>query len=293
MDNARGWAWWAVVAAAALALAGCPRDIPPPDNQITDAAELLGAVRGTSTSVSQARFKDVRLDYFGQQGRATVRQLIAMSHPDRIRIQTYIPGMEDVAGMLVCACGRFAFHDRNEDVYYYGPATASNVARVLPVGLDCADLAHVMLGGAPHNRLDALGSAPALSWDRREGLYRLEWDKTGAEDERVELLVRHGDWRVARMTTWDAAGQTRYDYAADRFARIDGLVLPEKRRFLAGEGEDFSLTQEKVELDPDPEFPEAIFMLAPPTGSPVRYIGPEALAPPPPADGDLCAGGGR
>lgn len=274
-------------AGLAVLFAGCPRNIAPPSDQVTDAGELIAAVEAATTSVQDVRMLDVRLDFFGQQGRASVKQLVLIQHPDRLRIQTYIPGMEGIAGVLVCACGRFAFHDRQEDVYYYGPATAENVARVLPVGLGCQDLAHVLLGGAPHQRLLALGGEPTLKWDRRQGLYRLTWEQAGPQGERAEVQVRHGDWRVTRMRTWKGDGSLEYDYTAERFESQQGLMLPGKRRFVVpGTQEDFSLAQGETQINPGLD--EVLFELSPPGGSPVRYIGPMSPPPPPPVDGLLC-----
>ncbi len=280
--------WW-LLAGLGLLLGGCPKNVPPPTDEVTDAAELLEAINGATTSIDDARMLDVRLDYFGQQGRASIKQLILLQHPDRLRIQTYIPGMEGVAGVLVCACGKFAFHDRQEDVYYHGPATTENIARVMPVGLNCKDLAHVLLGGAPHDRLGSMGVEPSIQWDRTEGGYLLDWQGASGEDSRARVWVRHGDWRVTKMTTWTADGETRYDYEAEKFAKMGEIILPGRRRFVVkSTGEDFSLTQGETQVNP--ELDEVLFQLAPPAGSPVRYIGPQSSPPPPPVDGDLCGG---
>lgn len=284
-----------VVGFLALSLLyGCPKDYPPPTDQVTDPAELLAGVRTATEEVTDARFKDVRLDYFGEKGRLSVKQLVLVAHPDRVRIQTYIPGFEGVAGVLVCACGQFAFHDRQENVYYYGPSTAENVARVLPVGLSCEDLVHVMLGGAPHQRLELAGGEPRLKWDGETGRYSLTQQGVRGVDEgaRIELQIRHGDWRIAEMVVGDGKGGVRYRYSADRFSTEDGRVLPGKRRFVVpATDEDFSLTTGETQIDP--ELPEVLWELAPPQGTPFRYIGPSLSPQPPPADGNMCMGVGE
>ena len=269
--------------------ASCGGQIPAPTDALTDPVELLGAVERTSLSIQSARFIDVRLDYFGEQGRASVKQLILMEHPDRVRIQTYIPGFSGVAGVLVCACGQFAFHDRQTDIYHYGPATAENVARVLPVGLGCQDLAHVMLGGAPHQKLADFGQTPSMVWDSDKGQYKLVWlNSDGGMDARAELFVRHGDWRVASMTTWTDTGEKHYVYTSKDFEKVGDASIPHKRRFLVPlTNEDFSLSLDEVQLDPS--LPETLFGLEPPRGTRFEYIGPASVAPPPPPGGDLCA----
>ena len=282
-----------ILALAALTLlTACPMDLPPPNDQVSDARSLMEGVHSASEEIKDARFKDVRLDYFGEKGRLSVRQLVLVSHPDRVRIQTYIPGFEGVAGVLACACGRFAYHDRRENVYYHGPSTARNVARVLPVGLSCEDLVHVMLGGAPHDRLNRAGGAPNLTWDRRTGRYRVTQTGSAGDDAgaKFELQIRHGDWRVAEMIVGDGEGGVRYKYTADRFETTDGHVLPTKRRFVVpATDEDFSLTVGETQINP--ELPDVLWHLAPPGGTPIRYIGPSLSPQPPPADGNLCSEG--
>lgn len=278
----------ALALGALLCASGCPQPIPRPQDAVEDPQELLEAVRAATLEIHSARLKNVRLDYFGQQGRVSVRQTLLQQHPDRLRVQTYIPGFDGVAGVLVCACGQFAFHDRQEDVYYYGPASAENVARVLPLGLNCRDMGHVLLGGAPHDRLQAGAPGASLSWDEQTGRYRLEMQPDSGQDagNKVMMQIRHKDWRVAEMKTVAPGGQVLYHYTAEDFTPTQGHLLPEARRFVVADGgEDFSLRSGETQLDP--ELPEGLFSLAPPSGSRVQYLGPQA--PPPPPQGDLCA----
>ena len=128
-----------------------------------------------------------------------------------------------------------------------------------------------------------------MVWDGDEGQYKLNWarEEGGGLDARAEVFVRHGDWRVAQMTTWTDQGERRYVYTAKDFEKMGEAVLPRKRRFLVPlSDEDFSLTLDEVQLNP--ELPETIFMLEPPRGSTRQYIGPAAIPPPPAEDGDLC-----
>lgn len=279
-----------VLCAVAMALlCACPTDYPPPTDIVSDGGELLSGVQSATLDLPDARFKEVRLDYFGEKGRLSVKQLVLVAHPDRVRIQTYIPGFEGVAGVLACACGRFAYHDRRENVYYYGPSTAQNVARVLPVGLSCRDLVHVMMGGAPHERLAQAGGTVVSQWDRTTGRYAVSLTGVHGVDAgaRFDLQIRHGDWRVAEMIVGDGEGGVRYRYTADHFEKTDGRVLPARRRFVVpASDEDFSLTVGQTQIDP--ELPEVVWQLAPPGGTPVRYIGPSLSPAPPAADGDLC-----
>jgi hypothetical protein len=89
---------------------------------------------------------------------------------------------------------------------------------------------------------------------------------------------------VAGLRTLDAKGEERLVYDADDFERIAGLVLPEKRRFVvAASNDDFSLTGLEVELNPD--LPDGLFGLEPPSGTQIHFVGTGRETPP---MGDLC-----
>ncbi len=293
--KARRWARisWFLLFLSFLTM-GCPQ-VPPPKDQVTDPAELLRAVKEATGQIRDARLKEVRMDYFGEQGRLSLRQTLLFQQPDRLRVQTYVPGFEGTAGVLVCACGRFAYHDQREQVFYHGDATPENLGSVLteglrPLGLSCADLGALLLGGAPHERLAAAGGTPTLAWDGDTGRYRWETLARAGKDQgaRIELQVRHGDWRVAALRVVEPGGQLRYEYRAEDFEMIGGHAVPQERRFVVpATGDDLSLRAGETQVNPG--LPEELFRLAPPDGAPIRYIGAgEARAPS--KDGDLCEG---
>ena len=281
-----------ILSLLAIGLTGatCSSPIPPPKDMLKSSQALVNAANQATDEVKTARLKEMRLDYFGQQGRASVRQLILTGAPDRLRIQTYIPGLDGVAGVLVCACGQFAYHDRQNDVYHYGPARSDNIARVLPVGLSCTDLGSILLGGLPNARIktEAEGE-PELSWDDTTGRYKVAWKLNRGPHAGGQLVtqIRHGDWRVAEIKVKDSAGKLQYTYTAKSFERFGGQLLPTSRRFLvADDSEDISLSGDKVELNP--ELPDLLFQLEAPPGSQLAYLGDRSPPPAPPRGGNLC-----
>ncbi|MEL6179391.1 MAG: DUF4292 domain-containing protein [Myxococcota bacterium] len=277
-----------VLSVLGLAAANC-RSVAPPQDALTDPQELIAAITSATEDVQTVRLKDMRLDYFGDKGRISVKQLILLGSPDRTRIQTYIPGLDGVAGVLACACGQFAYHDRDQNVYYYGPASAENVARVLPVGLTCRDLGSILLGGLPGERLEREAGSPVLVWDTNTGRYALTWplERGANAGGRISAQVRHGDWRVTQLTVHNASGTLEYTYTARSFEKVEGFTLPTSRRFLvADESEDISLTGDTIQLNP--ELDEILFQLEAPQGTPLNYVGDQRPPPPPPPEGDLC-----
>lgn len=280
-----------LIALLGLVAANCHNDVPPPPDALTEPDALIGAINSATEDITTVRMKDMRLDYYGDQGRVSVKQLILLGEPDRARIQTYIPGLDGVAGVLACACGQFAYHDRDQDVYYYGPATAENVARVLPVGLTCRDLGSILLGGLPTERLETEAGAPDMAWDSDLGRYTLAWplQRGSYAGGKLTAKIRHGDWRVTRIMVHDAGGALEYTYTARAFDTIEGHALPTSRRFLVGdESADISLTGDTIQLNP--ELPDTLFQLEAPQGTPLNYVGDTLPPPPPPPGGDLCQG---
>lgn len=274
---------------ALASLWGCPTDIPPPRNALTDPQELLGAMKTIDENIQTIRFKDTALQYYGEEGRISVKQTILWGQPDRLRIQTYLPGIDSVAGVLVCACGFFAYHDRQENVYYYGEATDTNIARFVPVGLTCRDVGTVLIGSAPFERIAAANGEPALRWDRETGRYALSVPVVHGLDAggKIDLQVQHETFRVARIQATNASGALVYAYEVDDFENVAGQILPRRRQFVVQRsGEDFSIKNGEVQLNP--ELPDEVFALGPPQGTPVRYLG-NGLQRPAPQDGDLCS----
>src|SRR5690606_27904375 len=82
-------------------LTACRANVPPPDNAIEDPVELRQAIDARYAHIEDARFRDVVLDYFGRGERVRVRQLIVIKLPDRLRVQTRLPGSDELLSLLV------------------------------------------------------------------------------------------------------------------------------------------------------------------------------------------------
>ena len=254
---------------ALAALPGCPRDLPPPTNAITDPLELRSAIDARQRKVSSARFKEVVLDYFGKapdgsSQRIKVRQLILVDDHDRLLVQTRMPGGDDIVQRLVSDGRTFAMHNRQTNQYFTGKPTRANVNRLLPVDLSARDVVHVMLGGAPWDRMARDGGRGELKWDHRAGQYVLA-SKTATGGE-LELHVRPTDYAVVSLTERDKKGTLIYAYTTDDWQRMGAISLPRYRRFVwPARDLDFSLDVGETQLNA--EFPDTLFSFPPPTGS--------------------------
>jgi outer membrane lipoprotein-sorting protein len=242
----------------------CQKQIPPPDNAIEEPAELRAAIDARLSQVDDARFKDLVLDYFGERERVKVRQLILVKQPDMLRVQTRLPGTDEIMSLLVTDGERFAMHERETNEYYTGVPTPRNINRILPVDLSARDVVRVMLGGAPWDRFDRGVGEPDLSWNSQTGRYL--YSRETSSGGRLDMEVRHTDYAVITVVERDPSGEATYEYTTEDWSRHGELSLPDYRRFVwPARDLDFSLDVGDTQLDVNLQ--DALFRLPPPPGS--------------------------
>lgn len=245
-------------------ISGCPKNIPPPKNQIEDPTELRAAVDARFSSFQSARFKNVVLDYFGKGDRVKVKQLILVMSPTYLRVQTRMPASDEIMSLLVSDGQQFSMHRRDTNEYFSGTASKENIAKLLPIELSAADVSRVMLGSAPWDRFDEQSSPPTLSWDGSEGAYKYKVDRNAGGE--LRMWVRHTDYAVVKMVETNTSGDEVYSYSTDDWKRYGNRALPEFRRF-EWPDRDLDFSMEVGETQLDVELPESLFELPPPAGS--------------------------
>ncbi len=261
--------WLLMILWLPVATACCKRNVPPPDNEIKDPALLVGAINGRVEEFESARFKEVVLEYYQAKDRIKVRQLILVELPDKLRVQTRLPGSDEIVNLLVSDGDTFAMHRRDTNEYITGPPTRENINQLLPLNLSAADVVRVMLGGAPWERLAQTGNPVQLEWNGRTGRYRLFAETKSSGVLAVE--VRHTDFAVVEIVETDADGDAIYTYKTDDWQRYGTLSLPDFRRLIwPAEELDFSVdvgeTQVNIEL------PDQLFSFPPPPNSRVIEV---------------------
>jgi outer membrane lipoprotein-sorting protein len=255
--------------AALLCASACDKNIAPPENALKDPGELRAIMEARLEELSSARLKEVVLDYFGKDERIKVRQLILVQRPASLRVQTRLPGSDEIVSLLVSDGQTFAMHRRDTNEYFTGRPTRESINLLLPVDLSGEDVVRVMLGGAPWDRIDQERGELKLSWDRSRGQYKLETaTRAGGA---LEVWVRHGDWLMVAMKERGADGALSYEYEASRTKRINEATLPSRHRFVwPAKHLDFSLDVGETQLDV--ELPEQLFTLSPPPGSQIIEV---------------------
>lgn len=255
--------------AVLLCLTACPKNIPPPDNALGTAEELRAAIDARFDSIETARFKEVVIDYFGEGQRVKVRQLVLVAKPSYLRVQTRVPGTEEILSLLVSDGENFAMHRRDTNQYFAGAATPENIARLLPVDLSARDVTRVMLGGAPWDRFASYGTAPDMKWDRKKGKYTYTVATT--DGGTLTMWVRPTDYAVETVREFNADGKVIYRYETDKWKSIENNTLPSWRRFVWPKRDlDFSMDVGETQLNV--ELPEMLFELPPPAGSEIITI---------------------
>lgn len=263
--------WWAVFGLflAVLFITACPAHLPPPENALTDPVELRAAIEARFEGVEDARFRDVVMDYFGKGERLKMRQLILVKLPDQLRVQTRLPGSDEILNMLVSNGETFALHKRDTNEYFTGPPTRENINRLLPVDLSAADVVRVMLGGAPWDRFDHEGGQPTLRWDTSSGQY--EYSVPTRSGGRLSMQVRHTDYAVVSVSEVNKQGKQLYGYETRRWTKAGPIAVPGYRRFIWPELDlDFSISVGETQVNVDLE--EHLFDFPAPAGSKIIQV---------------------
>lgn len=250
-----------------VALVACSSsEILPPDDALESPEELRGAIDARLEAVDDARFHEVTLEYFGDGERVRVRQLILVKQPDKLRVQTRLPGSDEILSLLVSNGETFSLHERDENKYYTGEPTRENINRLLPVDLSARDVVRVMLGAAPWDRFDSQTDDPQLQWDRDRGHYRYSVQQEDGNE--LAMYVRHNDFAVLEVEERSADGEITYSYSTEGWHDAGPIILPSFQRFQwPGRDLDFSIAVGHSEFNVDLD--SLLFEFPPPPGSQV------------------------
>ena len=255
------------MALAAVFVVACGgRQTPAPPDAVEDPIVLYEAMLDRLETLDTTRMRAV-LEYYGEGGRARVRQVVLAGKPDRLRIETLSP-FDTTLNVFIVGDGMLVYYDLQSGEYVSGASTRENVARFVPFWMTAEDLVRVLLGGPPLDAASGDLDDFVLAWDRREGAYRLTVPL--ADGGALDLLVAHETWTLAGAELRDAAGDALFELRAGNFETVElaegATTMPTRLRFvMPSERVDISLDIERVELNVD--LPDALFRLEPPPGA--------------------------
>jgi outer membrane lipoprotein-sorting protein len=247
--------------ACLLVLVGCPR--PPlefgKEGQITSAQALLERLDKRAESIKGMR-ATARVSVASPTQKGSVDELVSVTRPASLHLETLNFFGQPVA-VLVTTGSRFSLLDSEKGVFYRGPASAKNLARLLPVQMKPEEVIAILLGSPPR----LAGAKASLALDDLRGAYRLGLAR---EEERQTLWVGTRDLRVIESETRDA--RVRYgDFEENpvrSFAHHIRLDLPSD-----GSSVEVSLSDVEVNPETDP----AMYRLDPTTGVNIVDLGPD------------------
>jgi len=252
------------VALVLVVTACCGREIPPPDDAVEDAMELVNMMTARIDDIGSARFRVVSEYYGGELRGANFRQVVLVRQPADLHVQILSP-FDQTLQVLVANDDALALYDYENETFYRGSPSPENIARLMPFYMTASDIVRVMLGGPP---IDQMGYDPAeyvLEWDGEEGRYTLTVPLAN-EAGRLEMGVLHDHWVIASAKRFDGDGELVFELRTGDLETHGDTRLPMRLRFLL-EGEspvDMSIEVESVELDVP--LPDQLFVLEPPAG---------------------------
>jgi hypothetical protein len=269
----RNSGWKACRGALLLALSlgcgsvGCgARMIAQPSGPAPTATELHDLAVDRLQPLYAVRVR-ATLEYYGEQGRARIRQALLGREPSDVRMESISP-FDTTLSVLVLRGGSLRFYDLQNEQFVVGRAVPEHISRLVPLWLTAEDIVRVLLGGPPLDAGDPTHADQAVEWDGRAGAWR--WTLPGVPEGRLHVWMRHGTWSLSGAEALDGEGRSVWEMRTGSWesTRLDDgteIELPTRYRFLLpSEGIDLSLEVERRTLNP--ELPDELFELPTPRG---------------------------
>ena len=185
---------------------------------------------------------------------------ISIRRPAALRIAALDPLGNPAAVLVADDAGRFALLDGRANVYYRGPATAENLARLIPAPLRPEELVALLLGGPP----PLPGGAPASAYGSGDGSVLVLEAPGGISQE----ICAGADLRIERVRRlrgkdlwWSATLQDHDDKGGAQMPSLIHFSIP-------GENTEVELTLRDRLVGKPPPF--GAFQLGAPPG--VRVV---------------------
>jgi len=246
----------AFAVASAFTWIGCPR--PPiefgPEGQIFDGSRLVALLNKDAESRRGIKAAaKVSVESPTQKG--SVDELLSASRPANLHLETLDFFGRPVA-LLVTSGGRFAFFDSGKNEVTRGPASADNLARILPLTLAPADAVALLLG-VPGPIESA---TPSLALDEGRRAYVLTL--SGASSKQTIVA----DTRDLKILEMDLQGSFGYRVEYDKFEEGRARRVAHRIRLSVPErGTRVEVSLSDVELNAEDE--PGLFTFAAPAGA--------------------------
>jgi Domain of unknown function (DUF4292) len=250
--NRRLWPLFLVV------LTACPPRVDVRTTPAPDATALLGEVEATEARVAalQSQAK-VRVEGGGKKGNLTA--FVAVAAPASVHLEV-LDFFGRPSAILISDGQRFVLFQSETGVWLRGPATAENLARILPVTLPPEQLVAMLLGRAP--RLE--DPRPELQVDSGANAFRIDL-RAGGQTQ--QLWVDPSTRRVVRS---QVSGTSGYGLTFEDFTDVHQAPFPRKLGFSGPTTVVLEYTDPRLGEVPAP----SLFRAEAPPGARVEEVGP-------------------
>lgn len=188
------------VVVGCLALAGC--GTPPPASQMPSARAALDRVHA-SQDCGLGIQAAAKIDHFGKGGRVRGDLLMFAVWPERLRMDVVSPFGVTLA-TLTSDGAKFSLSDLREKRFYFGPASACNIARLTTVPMPGHVIVSLLRGEAPVLKHEAANAT--IEWSR-SGYYVVKIASTRNAVEEIHLAPHPADlalpWDKQRLRVLD------------------------------------------------------------------------------------------
>jgi len=220
------------LALAALGLGGC--GTRPPASQVPDARAALDRVHATQ-DCGLGIHASAKIDHFGKGGRVRGDLLMFALWPSRLRMDVIGPMNVGVVATLASDATKFSLADLREKRFFYGPASACNIARLTTVPMPGHVLVSLLRGEAPVLRHEP--RAASIAWSS-SGYYVVRVSSTRNAEQELHIAPHPDDfgrpWQEQRMRVLDVE------------VKQEGVVL-----YHAELADHRPATMSKPQVDPD------------------------------------------
>jgi hypothetical protein len=235
--------------------------MPLPNHLEVAGVPELTARMAAGESPLEAYSAEVRVTYFGPEGRVRTTGSIAVARPASLRYEVQGPHGGVVSAFATNGLELEAL-DLGSSRFVYGPATPAHLDALLPfapLGLSARGWVKLLFG-----EVDVPADA-TLSYDDRVGHFVLTW-RQGPSDRRVE--VNPATSRVVRAEAREGGVVVSEVLIEEREAH--GIPVSLHLRVPQVKAE---LEVKLRDVEPDPELPPDVFVLTPPSGVALEHLG--------------------
>lgn len=255
----------------ALLLVGCPSAVCPAA-RFTTAEELVSSYR-SARMPARVVMAEARVERNDAGGRIRGTVFMMLERPDHVRFDAMT--QFGPAAVLTSDGTTFSLADLRENRFFTGPTCAENIARLVGIPMEGADLASLILGQTP----TLTGDSSVVC---EGGRYVVTVTDSSGWSERLEYVVRMADaeaepldqhLRLVRAERFEPGGAVSWRVTYDDYRVVEdpldplppvdghrrGVAMPFRIRFEhPAQGIDTLVRVQSIELNP--ELPDGAFV---------------------------------